>query len=331
MLKKLLSALFLCLVCSYANAQNFPYEFTYANEPYVNLTNATVLDKVALWEDGINLFFEFEFQFGNETMDHMILDGYTGGLFTEDSFVFGDSTDAILPYTTYPGFTAKVNTVIRYVIEGDSPNRIIKVEFYRVGLVGVAGEVTFQIWVYETSNAFQFRIGPQNIPNPGGTFYNNKSPLIGFMLDYHYTSETESVFPQAQFVVGAPAAPVDSVVINGYLDEQIEEGPQYGLTGKPLENSVYTFTPGSVATRQPVLSTLQISPNPAHESVQLDGLNFETATQVQLLDEQGRMVAVLELPAGVQVLRLPVDMASGLYLLQCTSAKQQAIGRFLKI
>jgi hypothetical protein len=330
MLKKLLSALFLCLVCTYANAQKFPYDFTYTNEPYVNLTNATVLDKAALWEDGINLFFEFEFQFGNEIQDHMILDGYTGGLFTENSFVFGDSTDAILPYTTYPGFIAKVNTVVRYVIEGDTPNRIVKVEFYRVGLSGVAGEVTFQIWLYEANSAFEFRMGPQNLPNPGATFYNNKSPLIGFMLDYHYTSEFESLFPQAQFVVGAPAAPTDSVVVNGYLDEQVEEGPQYGLTGKPLENSVYTFTPGSVSTRQPELATLQISPNPALESVQLDGLSFDSATQVQLLDEQGKTISTVELPVGVRILRLPADLEPGIYLLRCTSGRQHAIAKFLK-
>ncbi|MEQ1915742.1 MAG: hypothetical protein ABL856_03350, partial [Gallionella sp.] len=85
-----------------------------------------------------------------------------------------------------------------------------------------------------------------------------------------------------------PASPMDSIIINGILDESSDDGPQYGLTGVPLNNSVFTFTPGVVSTKQAHLSSFRLSPNPAQDVVRLEGIEGNEAAQIQLLDEQGR-------------------------------------------
>ena len=261
----------------------------------------------------------------------MILDGYSGALFSADSGLFSDTIDAILAYTVYPGLIAKTNTIVRHITEGTAPNRIAKVEFFKAGFDGIAGEVSFQVWLYETTNAFQVRLGEQTIPNPTDTYFNNVSPLIGYMVDYYYASDFISVFPQAQFVVGTPAAPQDSVIVDGILDDNVSEGPQYGMTGVPLNNSVFTYAPGLVSTQQPVLSAMRISPNPAQDVVRLEGVETTKAAQVQLMDQQGRLVSLLEMAAGDNTLQLPSDLAPGIYTLRYNSDTQMAVSKLMKM
>lgn len=312
-------------------AQQFPYQFSYTNEPYVALTNGTVLDENEVWGSGALVPFGFEFQFGGVYHNKMVLDGYSGALFTEAFLLSEDTIDAILGYTVRAGITPQAFALARHITSGTAPNRIAKVEIYRGGFDGQPGEVSYQIWLHETSNMIQIRLGYQDVPNPSNTYFNQHSPLMGYMLDYHYISNSESVFPQAQFVVGTPASPLDSIIVNGMLDESIDVGPQYGPTDLPLINSVFSFAPGSVSTKQPFVSSFRLSPNPAQDMVRLEGIEGHEAAQVQLLDEHGRILTALELPAGETMLRLPVQMVPGIYLLRYTSEGSTAVSKLIKI
>ena len=318
-------------LCTSLQAQQFPYQFAYTNEPYVALDNGTVLDDNEVFDFGAIVPLGFDFQFGGETVNKMVLQGFSGALLLESSLVTEDSTDAILGYTVNPGLAPKANTIVRHSTTGTAPNRIAKMEMYRAGFEGVVGEVSFQFWLYETSNRIQIRLGNQSIPNPVETFFNKKSPIIGFMLDYHYINDTESLFPEAQFVVGNPASPMDSIIVNELFDDSLFDGPQYGLTGLPLNNSVFTFTPGVVSTKQPALSAFRLSPNPAQDVVRLEGIEGNAAAKVQLLDEQGRVIVAMEMPAGETILHLPADLVPGLYLLHYTSGGQSAVSKLLKV
>lgn len=331
-MKKILCALSLVWsVCALTHAQQFPYQFAYSNETYVPLTGGIPLDQNELWDFGVDIPLGFDFQFGGETINVVVLDGYSGALFTKNSIINDDSTDAILGYTTSAGLAPKINTACRYLTTGTAPNRIAKIEMYRVGFEDVFGEVSLQFWLYESSNAIQIRLGNQVIVSPVETFFNKKSPLIGYMLNYQYLSDEKSVFPQAQFVTGDPVSPTDTIVVNDILDESLYDGPQYGPTAIPLDFAVFTFTPGMVSTKQPTLSAFRISPNPAQDVIRLEGLEGNEAAQVQLLNEQGRIMAALEMPAGEHILHLPVDLEPGLYLLRYTSGGRSAVSKLLKV
>lgn len=313
-MQKTLNLLIFSLVLSVSSfAQQFPYQFTYTNEPYASLSNANLLDNSAVFDDlGTAIPLGFNFHFGGKNYTSLNLGGYEGALAPQDAFL-GDTVDAIFAYAT-EGMSFNAGTVVKYKTEGVAPNRIAKMEVFRAETFDGSGEVSYQYWLYETTNAIQIRLGHQDIPNPEMAFFNEKSPLIGFMLDYHDLTDDIAVFPQAQFVVGSPAAPEDSVIINDLLDYTESEVPLYGMTGVPLDNSVFTFTPGTVGTGQPqATEALLLWPNPAQDLVHFKGIDARQAGILQLLDARGSVVATVELPAGTSAFRLPAGLDPGFY------------------
>jgi hypothetical protein len=120
------------------------------------------------------------------------------------------------------------------------------------------------------------------------------------------------------------------VITDDIYNEVLFDGPQYGMSGIPLNNSVFTFTPGTVSTNQPGLALMQLFPNPVVDYVQLIGLDRSQAAQVQLLDAQGKLLRQLELSAGETTLRMPGDIAPGTYMIRYFSGGQQAVARFVK-
>lgn len=318
------------LAIAFAQAQTFPYQFSYTNEPYEELTNATVLDNNLVWDDQATVPVGFTFLFDNLPQTEMFVLGYSGAILPVGQYENGDTLDAIFGYAVLPGFLPFSNTKVQYKTDGSAPNRIFKLEMSKVGFDGIQGQVSFQIWLYETSNAIQVRLGNQFVPNPTNTYFNGISPLIGYMLNYHYFDDDQAVFPQAQFVTGTPQVPQDSVITGDIYYEALFDGPQYGMSGIPLNNSVFTYTPGTVSTNQPGLTLMQLFPNPAVDYVQLTGLDRSEAAQVQLLDAQGKLLRQLELAAGEDQLQLPVDLAPGAYTLRYTAQGQLAVARFVK-
>lgn len=318
------------LLSVFAQAQNFPYQFSYTNEPYAGLTNATVLNNAEVWSDELNVPLGFVFQFDNQAHIEMNVLGYSGAILPVGQFDSGDTLDAIFGYAALPGLLPLSNTKVQHKTDGSAPNRIFKLEVSGAGFDGVQGEVSFQIWLYETTNAIQIRLGNQFIPDPVDTYFNGVSPLIGYMLNYHYIDNEKAIFPQAQFVVGTPQVPQDSVIIDDLYYEQLFEGPQYGMSGVPLNNSVFTYTPGTVSTHQPETTSMQVYPNPVADFVQLKGMDRSEVAQVQLLDAQGRLLRQLELSAGEDQLKLPQDLAPGAYTLRYSSQGQLAVARFVK-
>ncbi|HAD12303.1 MAG TPA: hypothetical protein DCF33_07670 [Saprospirales bacterium] len=319
-----------CLVVAFAQAQTFPYQFSYTNEPYAELTNATVLDNNLVWDDQATAPVGFTFLFDNLPQTEMFVLGYSGAILPVGQYENGDTLDAIFGYAVLPGLSPLSNTTVQYKTDGAAPNRIFKLEMSKAGFDGVQGEVSFQIWLYETSNAIQIRLGNQFIPDPVDTYFNGISPLIGYMLNYHYFDDDEAIFPNAQFVTGTPQAPQDSVITGDIYNEVFFDGPQYGMSGVPVNNSVFTFIPGTVSTNQPGLALMQLFPNPVVDYVQLIGLDRSQAAQVQLLDAQGKLLRQLELSAGETTLRMPGDLAPGSYVLRYLGDEQLAVARFVK-
>ncbi len=97
-----------------AIAQQFPYQFSYTNEPYVALSNGITLNNDDVWNEGVTFPLGFSFQFGGVSYDSLILEGYSGGLFPKGDAFFNDTTDAILGYVVNTSLAPKGNTKARY-------------------------------------------------------------------------------------------------------------------------------------------------------------------------------------------------------------------------
>lgn len=107
-------------------------------------------------------------------------------------------------------------SVISYVTEGISPNRIVKVQFRNAGFTGDEShtdKVNFQIWLHESGKRYDLVFGetsPTSMRPMNGAY----GPFIGL---------------GSQYIRGLPNAP-----LLGNLD--------YGLNGMPRKGFTYTFS-----------------------------------------------------------------------------------------
>ncbi len=321
--RSILCALFLVLV-QLLPAQTIFYQYAFSTEPFTTLTSPTVLP-LTVWDtDGI-LPIGFAFKLGNKILDSVDVSPYEGSLFANYDFSEGDTLQGIFAYNTEAGLAFKAGARIAYKTEGAAPNRILKVEWFKVGLETGTGEVSFQIWLYETSNKIQVKLGAQTVPNPASTFYNQVSPLIGLGLNIVPSFGENLLIGYSHWVEGTPQAPTDTILYNKVYNG----APLQGCTGVPLENSVFTFTPGNSSGLHPapVVETLQFSPNPATAVVYFaEPLQHAT---VEIVDMLGRTVLSQVLSTGSQQLDLPAGLTTGTYLLRRIQDGKVAVGKLL--
>lgn len=321
--RSILCALFLMLV-QLLPAQTIFYQYAFSTEPFTALTNPTVLP-ATVWDTEDRLPIGFSFKLGNKIIDSLDLSPFEGSLFSNYDFSESDTLQGIFAYNTEAGLAFKAGARISYKTEGAVPNRICKVEWYKVGLETGSGEVSFQFWLYETSNKIQIKLGGQTVPDPSSTFYNHISPLTGLGINIVPASGDNLKIGYSQWIEGTPQAPTDTILYN-----KIYNGaPLQGCTGIPLENSVFTFTPGnsSALHPSPMVESLQFSPNPATSVVYFTEL-LQNAT-VEIVDMLGRTVLSQTLPAGSQHLDLPAGLAPGAYVLRRVQEGKVAVGKLV--
>lgn len=105
---------------------------------------------------------------------------------------------------------------ISYALEGETPNRIAKIQFKNAGFVGDESHIdklNFQIWMHEDGKRVEVVFGPVQ-GSPMLALNGAYGPFIGI---------------GNQFLRGTPQAPL--------LGSQ-----DYGLNGMPQEGMVYRFT-----------------------------------------------------------------------------------------
>jgi hypothetical protein len=71
---------------------------------------------------------------------------------------------------------------ISYVVEGDSPQRILKLQYKNVGFVGDEyheDKANFQVWFYEGTRRVEFRYGPNSM-NVRRALNGGYGPLVSF-------------------------------------------------------------------------------------------------------------------------------------------------------
>lgn len=203
------------LLASGAGAQT--YTLAYENRPYQELENDTVLSDTLWVARQYNLQLPFPMQVSNATFSALVIDTdgrlrrrVSSGGFTSLRTVawgFGNC-----------GLRQKEGDVSRisWRMEGESPNRIAKVQFKNAGFVGDdshTDKVNFQFWIYEGGKRVEVVFGPVSaslIRALNGAY----GPFLGI---------------GSQYVRGTPAAP-----LLGTLD--------YGLNGMPQEGAVYRFS-----------------------------------------------------------------------------------------
>ncbi len=329
MFKKLLLLLPLAALLTTGVKAQFRYTFKDTTTAYVPLpANAISVNGTYIWT-GNNYQLPMPFAWSLDSAARKSVLNLDLGLFG----VFNDPSNNPHPYSL-TGFTMArsifvdrgygdtVNPVsrspIRYLTVGTTPNRIFKVEIANVGFLPefdfygtLDDSVSQQIWIYEGSSIVEMHYGPSKITyfneyfDLGGT--GSVSLNIGLIKDVVYLS-SGSIY----YLSGPPT----SLTVKSALLFPTAE-PTDGLTTWPSNGTVYRFTPkvdpagiADLAT----LGNMKVYPNPATNSVTIEGASAGTRAVLYSMLGQPVLQATLSGKQALDIAALP----AGIYKLVLT-------------
>lgn len=169
-MKKTLLALAAVLSIGMSYAQNPAkrYNATYSTgATYTPITGGTELAFDANWVDTVsdNITIPFLFNYQNVTVNSIAIES-TGSLFLND--LTNNYVDIGHISGINMAYAGKGRGKISYATTGTTGDRIFKVEFRNVGRKsdGLGQDtLNFQVWLYESDNAIEYRAGYNNVPD----------------------------------------------------------------------------------------------------------------------------------------------------------------------
>lgn len=301
------------LIVGFAHAQ-FPYEAAVLNEYYIPLDDPQSLEIEVGWDDPeVEIPLPFDFTIGGGEPMSMLLISGTGEMLMgmSEAGLLDILWPISLDVMDIGAVEAEEISLIQYQVTGESPNRILKIEWNEVGLyeeISNQGTTTlrlnFQTWLYEADNMIEYRFGPNTISKglPDTDFLTS-----GIILDFDY-DYYDGLFYTAS---GAPNDPDWTVSDDFYA--WYYNGSM--LDGIPAEGTVYRFGPTTNSIPGPTLSPeVNCFPNPAQSQVWISNEgNSEVA--IQIIDMRGVRVEELLIQANQTASWNCEGVAQGTYLL----------------
>jgi hypothetical protein len=303
------------------------YVFSRYNSTFTPIEEATSLDGGQIWDDPTwTVPLGFTFYTANDTINTL----YVGELGSTIYGIQDDSlTDVFLPY--YSDIANADNDTlvspVSYVIQGPPGFQICIIEWLNVGfyeegsMTGAYTNTTsFQLWIYENSNIFEYHFGPNNITNPtlvhmfgspASAFVENLNQNSGFEWDGFYCVAGNS-----------DAETISTITPNEVL---IAQGiPTYALlNSEPTDGTVFRFAPTFVGVEEQSAKTFEIFPNPTTGI--LNVFNPTQSTVVaQVLSSEGKVIHTETLVSGRNSIYTE-NLAAGYYILRANGTSTSFI------
>lgn len=301
------------------------YVFTNYSSTFTPLEEATSLDGGQIWDDPTwTVPLGFTFYTANDTITTL----YVGELGTTVYGIQDDSlSDIFLPYFDDIANADNDTLVspVSYVVEGPPGFQICKIEWLNVGFYEdwaangtYTNRTSFQLWLYENSNIFEYHYGSSNITNasmihmfgaPAAAFLENLNQNTGFDWDGFYSVSGNTDAPTITTLTTAEILGAQGI-------------PSYALlNGEPAEGTVYRFAPTFVGVEENSLATFDVYPNPTSGLLNVFNPTQELVV-AQILSSEGKIIQVETLSFGRNSIQTN-ELASGFYLLRingtCTS------------
>lgn len=318
MKKTILTLLLFTAGLSYG--QDF-YNFTTSQATYADLAAPTSLTNGEVWDyDEFGpIAIPFAFSINGQAVNRF--------LFDDDNFLFLTPNADLNEYTglfySYVSgayiqdrtvSTGSSSSSINYKTEGEAGNRIFKLEVKNAGLEEATYfdysedqfYVSFQIWLYESDNAIEYRYGNHNVTDLALLY---DEVLVGFDSD-----ETVSVLD------GDSAQPT-------YVEFSIDNPPgdEFAptLNAFPATGTVYRFAPASTAgVKAFSKNAFVLYPNPAEANLHIIKTNGEANYEVYTL--LGSKVLSGTVTAANTVINVE-NLNKGIYLVKIGDAVQKFI------
>ncbi|MFM2316482.1 MAG: hypothetical protein RLZZ155_814 [Bacteroidota bacterium] len=294
------------------------YLFTTYTSGFAPIQEGNSLDGGQIWDDPTwTVPLGFTFYTANDTITTL----YVGELGTTVYGIQDDSlSDVFLPYFDDIANADNDTLVspVSYVVEGPPGFQICKIEWLNVGFYEdwaangtYTNTTSFQLWLYENSNIFEYHYGPSNISNPSvihmfgapaSAFVENLNQNTGFDWDGFYS------------LTGNTDAPTITTVTNAEV--LASQGiPSYALlNGEPAEGTVYRFAPTFVNVEENSLATFEVFPNPTSGLLNVFNPTQEVVV-AQILSAEGKVVQIETLNSGRNSIQTE-NLSSGYYILR---------------
>ncbi len=299
------------------------YLFSTYTSTFETIQEATSLDGGQIWDDPTwTVPLGFTFYTANDTITTL----YVGELGTTVYGIQDDSlSDIFLPYFDDIANADNDTLVspVSYVVEGPPGFQICKIEWLNVGFYEdwaangtYTNTTSFQLWLYENSNIFEYHYGPSNISDPtlvhmfgapAVAFVENLNQSTGFDWDGFYS------------VTGNTDAPTITTLSNAEV--LAAQGiPSYALlNGEPAEGTVYRFAPTFVNLEENSLSTFDVYPNPTSGLLNVFNPTQETVV-AQILSAEGKVIQIETLTSGRNSIQTE-NLSTGYYILRANGTR----------
>jgi hypothetical protein len=294
------------------------YLFTTYSSAFTPLEEGVSLDGGMIWDDPTwTVPLGFTFYTANDTITTL----YVGELGTTVYGIQDDSlSDVFLPYFDDIANADNDTLVspVSYVVEGPPGFQICKIEWMNVGFYEdwaangtYTNTTSFQLWLYENSNIFEYHYGPSNISDPS-TVHMFGAPAAAFLenLNQNTGFDWEGFYS----VTGNTDAPTITTVTNAEV--LAAQGiPSYALlNGEPAEGTVYRFAPTFVNVEENSLANFDVFPNPTSGLLNVFNPTQESVV-AQILSAEGKVIQVETLTSGRNAIQTD-KLSSGFYLLR---------------
>ena len=332
MKKFTLISFIVCLSFNFLNAQF--YIFSVENDTYVPLEKSISITNNEIWNElNFSIPIGFDFPFYDKLIDS--LHANEGSSFLIDNLDLDQDTivfSAVIPilgeFIDLGFLEGESLSEISYLVEGESGNRICKIEWRNVGFASEiingtgASSINIQIWLHESDGRIEFRYGESQFDNPFDI--NNASILIGIVGNFNDITET---FDEFILLDGDPAKP--SVF---YLDEyQYDNYSEFSLDSFPPAGTVYTFRRSVVSTEdiRQLSNDFEILPNPALDVVSLKSkIGTSSIQSVSIYNITGTLINLVD--SNYDLIKVS-DLNPGIYHLSILTDQGLATKRFVKM
>ena len=294
------------------------YVFTNYSSTFTPLEEATSLDGGQIWDDPTwTVPLGFTFYTANDTITTL----YVGELGTTVYGIQDDSlSDIFLPYFDDIANADNDTLVspVSYVVEGPPGSQICKIEWLNVGFYEdwaangtYTNTTSFQLWLYENSNIFEYHYGSSNITNasmihmfgaPAAAFLENLNQNTGFDWDGFYSVTGNTNAPTITTLTTAEILGAQGI-------------PSYALlNGEPAEGTVYRFAPTFINVEENSLATFDVFPNPTSGLLNVFNPTQETVV-AQILSAEGKVIQIETLTSGRNAIQTE-NLSTGYYILR---------------
>ena len=315
----LFAAAVICFASAYSQ---FPYSATVLNEYYLPLDNPTSLGIEVGWDDPeVQIPLDFSIDIDGNNSEGILMLGGTGEMLmnTTENGLLNILWPISLDIMDIGAVEAEEFSSIQYQVTGESPNRILKVEWDNCGSydeissVGTTTlRISFQTWIYESGGIIEYRFGSNTIPPDFSEFdFLTSGIILGFDYDY-YTG----TFYTASGDADAPEWTLSDDFYQWYYSGT-------NLSGVPVEGTVYRFGPAvNVAEAKTPAQGFFTYPNPTHGAAWIQ--NGPEAAEFRVFDANGLDIHTFFLGAGAQA-QLPSEAwAAGAYTVRSLTPSGQA-------